>query len=210
MAMRTRKEAIVMDVDQVLLDYYARLREYVNKKYGRQIVGLPEDWDMTPWLQCKDKSEMLDIMMEFSQSFEFGTLDAFPGADVVLHELLREGYALVCLTACGSHEVTQALRKANLFHRFGDIFDEIHFVGLTEGKSEKMALIEDKYDVIAFVDDKPANIEDVFLGNGIDHCILMKAPHNRTWRQGNVLDVDYAFGWYECKQFINQYSQEEV
>lgn len=210
MAMRTRKEAIVMDVDQVLLDYYSRLREYVNKKYGRRIEGLPDNWDMTEWLQCRDKGEMLDLIVEFSQSYEFGTLDAFPGADVVLHELLREGYTLVCLTACGHYDVTKALRKANLFHRFGDIFEEIHFVGFTESKSESMTKIEDEYDVIAFVDDKPDNIEDIFLINGIDNCILMKAPHNRDWRQGNTLDVDYAFGWYECKQLINKYSQEEM
>lgn len=208
MDIRTRKEAIVMDVDQVLLDYYSRLREYVNKKYGKQIIGLPAEWHMSSWLEIEDE-DVLPLIEEFSRTFEFGTLDAFPGADVVLHELLREGYSLVGLTACGSHEVTQALRKANLFHRFGDIFEEIHFVELTEGKSEKMKLIEDKYDVIAFVDDKPANIEDVFFGNEIDHCILMKAPHNRQWRQDSDLEVDYAFGWYECKQLINKYSQEE-
>lgn len=208
MAASTRKEAIVMDVDQVLLDYYSRLREFANKTYGKNIVGLPEDWDMTPWLQCETKEEMIELMTEFSESWEFGTLDAFPGADVVLHELLREGYALICLTACGSHEVTAALRKANLFHRFGDIFEEIHFVELTEGKAEKLLAIGDKYDIIAFIDDKAENIEDAFWRADINNCILMKAPHNREWREGTALNIDHAFGWYECKRLINTYSED--
>lgn len=207
MAMHTRREAVVMDVDQVLLDYYARLREWVNKRYKKRVVGLPVEWDMTTWLQFDNKECTIAAIIEFSKSYEFGTLDAFPGADVVLHELLREGYSLIGLTACGSHPVTEALRRANLFHRFGDIFEEIHFVEMTDSKIDKMAHIQERYDVIAFIDDKPSNIEDIFFGADVDHCILMKAPHNRDWRQGNVLEIDHAFSWYECKQLINNYSQ---
>lgn len=201
-----RKKAIVTDVDQVLLDYYSRLREYVNSKYGRLIEGLPEDWDLTSWLQCADKLEMLEILTEFSTLKEFGTLDAFPGADVVLHELIREGYSIICLTACGTRDITKALREVNLFHRFGDIFEEIHFVGFDDGKVDTVRSIQERYDVVAFIDDKPQNIMDIYFELDMDNIILMKSPHNREWRQTGYKILS-AFSWYECKQIINGWTE---
>lgn len=201
-------EAIVMDVDQVLLDYASRLREFVNKRDGKFITGHSPSWDLTEWLQLDSKEEMMATLYEFSESYQFGTLDAFPGADVNLHELLREGYKLVCLTACGSSDVTMALRMVNLFHRFGDIFEEIHFVEFTDSKTEKLIDISERYDIVAFIDDKPENIQDAIYGADITNAILMKSPHNREFRKQNP-DVLTAFGWYECKQFINESSQQD-
>lgn len=197
-------EAIVMDVDQVLLDYYSRLREYVNTKYNLSIEGLPVNWGLTEWLGVTE-SEAYDLIEEFSQTFEFGTLDAFPGADVILHKLLQEGYYLICVTAAGSADITQALRRANLFHRFGDIFEEIHFTELTGSKVDALNDINSRYDVVAFVDDKPANIIDALEHTDIGNVILMKAPHNREFRkkEGNLFDQ--AFTWYDCKRLIETY-----
>lgn len=200
-----KQPAIIMDVDQVLLDHIGRLREYVNKRDGKDIKDLPCTWNLREWLQLDQDFESIDMINEFSKSYEFGTLDAFPGADVVLHSLLRKGYRLIALTACGTSEVTVALRKVNLFHRFGDIFDEIHFVELTESKTAKLLDISNRYDVKAFIDDKPENAIDALYGANIPKVILMKAPHNRTFRERNQEDIAYAYSWYECERFINEY-----
>lgn len=194
-------KAIIMDVDQVLLDYSGRLREYVNSQYGKSIRGLPDKWDLTGWLELSSQAEANQIMDDFSRSFEFGTLDAFPGADVVLHQFLREGYALICLTACGTEDITVALRRANLFHRFGDIFEEVNFVDRTDSKREVLSRICSEYDVKAFFDDKPENIMDA-IGLDINHLVLMKSPHNREFRGLNPEDIDTAFSWYDCKQIL--------
>lgn len=196
------KKAIVTDIDQVALDYASRLREYVNETYGRNIQGHSEDWNLTEWLQCSSYEETLGIISEFSQKFEFGTLDAFPGSDVVFHSLINKGYALIGLTACGTLPITVALRKANIFHRFGDIFEEIHFVEFNDSKVEKVADISTRYDIAAFIDDKPDNVMDILYGTEVDKVILMKAPHNRKFREDNVLPVHYAFSWYDCKNLI--------
>lgn len=204
------KEAIVMDVDQVLLDYASRLREYVNIRDGKHITGHSESWDLTEWLQLDSREEMMSTITEFATSYEFGTLDAFPGADVILHSLMREGYALIALTACGTSDITTALRRVNMFHRFGDIFDEIHFVEFTDSKVKKLNDISSRYDIVAFVDDKPENIQDALYGSDVEKTILMKAPHNRKFREQPTTDVDFAFGWYECKHLINGYSEDAV
>ena len=195
-------EAVVMDVDQVLLDYYARLREWVNTKYNLGMEGLPDYWDMSEWMGVS-KDEAMDLMWEFSTSYEFGTLDSFPGADVVLHSLMRDGYKLICVTACGKDAITVALRKANLFHRFGDIFTEVHFVEFTESKVDTMLDIASRYDIVAFIDDKPQNIEEVYDSGCAGKVVLMKAPHNREWRKVNNLAYT-AFSWYECRQYIKE------
>lgn len=197
--------AIVMDVDQVLLDYASRLREFVNAKHGKVIIGHSLEWDLTEWLQVEDPCETQPILEEFSRSYEFGTLDAFPGADVVLHNLLRSGYRLIALTACGTNPLTMALRKVNMFHRFGDIFEQVHFVEFTDSKSDKLLDIGKSYDIKVFIDDKPQNILDAIYDTGQVRNILMKAPHNRKFREVGHPDVDYAFSWYECEQLIKGY-----
>lgn len=199
------KKAIVMDVDQVLLDYASRLREYINVRDNKHISGHSENWNLTEWLKMDSYEDMISSITEFSTSFEFGTLDAFPGADVVLHSLVKEGYALIALTACGSDYITSALRKVNLYHRFGDIFDEIHFVEFHDSKVDKLNDIASRYDIKAFVDDKPENILDALYGAGIKKNILMKAPHNRSFRENDKSNIYHAFGWYECKNFISNY-----
>lgn len=198
----SKQPVIVMDVDQVLLDYYSRLREYVNNKFSRRVDGLPEDWSMRTWLEFDTNEEVYAIIDEFSKSYEFGTLDAFPGADVVLHDLVKNGYKLICLTACGTSDMTVNLRKVNLFHRFGDIFEEIHFVNFTDSKADTLANIKSRYKIEAFIDDKPENIDDAYFAVGIENLILMKAPHNRAFRKSTNLAIKSAFSWYECKNII--------
>lgn len=203
------EDAVVTDVDQVLLDYASRLREFVNNRDGKTILGHSHNWNLTEWLQLKDEDEMLDTLHQFAKSHQFGTLDVFPGSDTVLHSLLREGYKIICLTACGSSEITTALRMVNLINHFGDIFEEVHFVEFSDSKSDKLKDIASRYNVVAFIDDKPANLEDAISGAGIKNTILMKSPHNRDFRAENP-DVLSAFSWYECKHFINEFSKKEV
>lgn len=197
-------KAIIMDVDQVLLDYSGRLREWYNAKYGKSVEGHSKTWDLREWLGIDDDmfadARVRDIISEFATTWEFGTLDAFPGADVVLHELMRD-HKLICLTACGTDEVTQSLRKVNLFHRFGDIFEDVYFVNPTDSKTEVLKKLNMEYNVVAFIDDKPQNIIDATMDAGIKNPILMKAPHNREFRK-MASSIPAAFGWYECKTII--------
>lgn len=198
------KKAIVTDIDQVLLDYASRLREYVNKRDGKSITGHSLNWDLAEWLELGSSKEALDTIIEFSTTYEFGTLDALPGADVVLHNLVRKGYSLIGLTASGNSPMSVALRKVNLFHRFGDIFDDVLFVEHHESKVDSLTKIMESYDVRVFIDDKPANIMDTI--DYVPNVILMKSPHNREFRKESTeMDIDTAFSWYECEHLIDGY-----
>ena len=204
-------EAAVMDVDQVLLDYASGLREFVNRRDGKAIQGHSLTWDVTEWLQLASSEEAQATINEFARTYEFNPLDAMPGADKVLHSLMREGYSLIALTACGTDPVIQNLRVGNLIHRFGEIFSEIHFVEYTDSKADKLLDIAERYDIVAFIDDKPENLEDALQYTDIENCILMKAPHNRNWRNSsnNAKYVDFAFSWYDCQQLIRKYNYEQ-
>lgn len=198
------RKAIVMDVDQVLLDHTGRLREYFNQRFDKHITGQPGFWDDFNWLGVGSHPEFLDVIREFSEDYQFGTLDALPGADVVLHSLRNDDFKLVAVTACGTSELTKSLRLVNLFHRFGDIFDEVHFVEFNATKLSIFKDIQTRYEVEAFIDDKPENVQDILYGSDIPKVILMKAPHNRAFRETNTLDaIHYAYSWYDCKNLIN-------
>ena len=160
----TKKKVIVTDIDQALLDYMGRLREFVNKRDGKSIKGHSDDWDMTCWLQLDSYQDSIDTIHEFAKSFEFGTLTAFPDAGDSLITLIREGYYIICLTACGDDPITVALRKANLRLRFGDIFEGVYFVDYGESKANTLMQISEDYDIEAFIDDKPCNVfSDIFF-----------------------------------------------
>lgn len=185
----SKDKVIIADVDQVLLDFTSRMRDFVYEKHGHVVKGQSLEWDLRAWLQVDDVPELL---REFFSSYYFGTLDPMPGAKICLDRFRNMGYKIVCLTSCGTSDVTQALRLANLFNHFGDIFHEVHFVEMDESKFADLSMLNDRYDVQMFIDDKPENI-DAAVEAGISRPVLMKAPHNREERDS----YDSVYGWYE-------------
>lgn len=190
------KTAILVDIDDCTLEYSSRLREYVNDKHNKHIVGLSQEWDVQKWLDLGDE-EGLSLINEFADSWAFGTLDPMPGAVKVLNELARSGIKILAVSSCGNNDIRSKLRFANLYNVFGPIFEEITLVGLGESKEAHIQRIYENYNVLAFVDDRLSNLLHA-KKLGIP-CVLFKQPHNRADR--NIVDYD-AFCWYSVKQFL--------
>lgn len=188
-------KVIIMDVDQVLLDCISRLRDYMLEHEGKKVSSMPTAWDLSKWMDC-DSEGAMDTVRSFHSNWMFGTLDAMPGASNALNRLVRKGYGLIFVTACGDSPITTALRKVNLYSEFGDIFLEEHFVPVN---GSKLAVLQDlaaRYDVRMFVDDRPKNLEA-----GIEAGVpvaLMKAPHNRDQRDKYTC----AYSWYELLDIV--------
>ncbi|MFT5880384.1 MAG: 5'(3')-deoxyribonucleotidase [Moritella sp.] len=193
---RLSMKAIVIDIDDTVLDFGSRLREFVNHQYDKKVIGKPKEWDLCEWLGVKEGQDV-EILTEFASSWQFGALDALPGASRILTKLTQEGYDIFCITACSREPQVEALRRANMYHCFGNIFQEIFFVGFGESKDKYLKQIQQTHEIHAFVDDKFANLEDAHNA-GIDRCIMIKQPHNRNFRER----VTCAHDWYEISYII--------
>jgi len=199
----TLRKAIVVDVDDTILDFGSRVREFFNHHHGKLITGKSLDWDLCEWLDI-EKGQDREVLEAFMGSWQCGALDGLPGARRVLTKLVQQGYDIFCVTACGLDPQVHALRKANLYHVFGDIFEEIKFVGFNESKVTAIQEIAMTHTIDLFVDDKYQNISDV-MDAGYDSCILLKQPHTRPYRQEAIC----AHDWYEISAMLQDWNHTQ-
>ena len=97
----------------------------------------------------------------------------------------------------------EALRRANMYHCFGNIFQEIFFVEFGESKATYLNKIKETHEIHAFVDDKYANLVDA-ENAGIEHCIMIKQPHNKVFRD----KITCAHDWYEISYIIQTWHEK--
>jgi hypothetical protein len=194
------KPLILTDVDDCLLSWIAGFRKYCTKVLGRKIVGLPGDWDMSGWLGLKDEvtnkgeifrtatQQATQLVHDFNHGkWEFGILPPIADAQVFLPTLHRRGFEVVAITCCSHSEATITLRKANLYHVFGDIFQEVICQPLGTSKTKNLSRFKDR-NVVAWVEDKPsAALEGHSLGYP---SYLMRQDHNAQYDGKELKRVD--------------------
>jgi hypothetical protein len=142
---------LLLDVDDTILDWFQGFRVFVKHQYD---IGVPNDaaWDLTKRLGLP-MHQVADLVSEFNAGrWEFGILPPICDAEITLPKFHKAGYELIAITSCGTSEITKALRRANMFHAFGDIFQEIHFLDYHDDKGEYLKRygtdaiwVEDKY-----------------------------------------------------------------
>ncbi len=94
--------------------------------------------------------------------------------------LAKLGYSFVVITSCSADPKVVNLRRANLYNVYGDVFDEIHCVGLYKSKIE----ILQQYDPSFWIEDTPSHAIDGD-DNGYKAILL-----DYIWNQHNVDDSD--------------------
>jgi hypothetical protein len=127
-------------------------------------MGLPSSWDMSDWLgTTPEESEKL--VKDFNHNdWRFGALPPTANSQVFLPALHKRGARIAAITCCSHNESAIALRKANLFHVFGDIFETVICQPLGTSKLSNLSLFKNEK-VLAWVEDKPsAAIEGHNLG----------------------------------------------
>lgn len=161
-----RLKAIVLDVDDTLLDFTGGFRDYANEYYGFGMEGMPIKYSFEGWLPC-DMGLKRQIMARFNTSWQFGCLEPLPGAWEALIALrflnttLEEPLKLILVSKCGRDSATKALRKANLTHVFGRMFDDIILIDYEESKSHILTKLKRNYNIVLSVDDYVLNCVDM-------------------------------------------------
>lgn len=198
--MTNLRKAIVVDADDTILDFGSRVREFYNHHHGKQVIGKSLTWGLCDWLDIEEGKDR-EVLEAFMGSWQCGALDPLPGTTRVLPKLLQQGYDIFVVTACGQDPQVHALRKANLYHVFGDIFEQIMFVDFEGSKVDCLDKISETHDIHAFVDDKYQNIKEAQDAGYYEACVMIKQPHNRQYREEDVL---CAHDWYEISTMLQQ------
>lgn len=176
-----KSDTILLDVDDVLLDWFEGFSRYMAHQ-GHTYSG-ERSWEMDDNYNLS-KPLMREHIVRFNSGhWEFGTLQPLSGAKEGVIELKNHGYNLVAITACSTNPVAVALRKANLYWCFGDVFKAVHCVDLAEAKDTHLADYEPTY----WVEDKMTN---AIAGLKYGHkSILLEAPYNVNQNHPEVTKV---------------------
>ena len=133
---------IITDCDGVLLDWafafdvwmreqgYFRLPNTDHHFSQAKRYGIPEN-------------EALEKVHEFNQTGALGYIPAYKDSVEYVTRLAREGYRFDVVTMIGKDKYAHRLRKINLQHLFGDVFDEIYCAG--DFRKPKKEILQSKY-----------------------------------------------------------------
>lgn len=172
---------ILVDCDGVLLDWLSAFTRFMSAGGIEPHPGDSSMYNLGPYFGISD-DKVFDYITEFNNGhWEFGTLPALPGSVRNIRRLVNdEGYRFVAITSCSTGPQTVALRKANLYNVFGDIFDNVHCVDLGESKKTHLG----SYEKTWWIEDKPSACEE-----GLDYghkCILLDQSWNQDYEHTEI------------------------
>lgn len=198
---RGHPDALILDCDGVLLDWIEGFQDYAQNRLGRKICDNgPDHFDLHVWLGLDNVADALDMVRDFNagEGDYFGRLRPLPGAVDALTHFARSGRELHIITACSLDADVIAMRKANLREVFGDIFTDIHCVGMRDPKDPLL----EEYIAATWVEDK---LENAISGVRAGHAsYLIRSSHNIA-REAQVVmrGLRWVDGWHDIRACEN-------
>ncbi len=184
---------ILSDVDGVLLDWMDRFTGYmVSEGYSIQ-EDSHNQYDLGTVFNITEKEALEEITKFNDDEWTFGTLQACDGAEEAISILSKLGYSFVAITSCSEKSEVVNLRKANLYNVFGDVFDEVHCIGVHQDKTETL----EKYEQTFWIEDRFSHaLEGLNAGH---NAILI----DRSWNQNEDHPlITRCHSWAEIVQYI--------
>ena len=127
---------IVTDCDGVLLDWAFAFDVWMREQGYFRIPNTDHYFSQAKRYGIPE-SEALGLVHDFNQTGALGYIPAFKDSVEYVTRLAREGWRFDVVTMIGKDKYAHRLRKINLQHLFGDVFDEIYCAGdFTKPKKE--------------------------------------------------------------------------
>lgn len=193
---------ILLDCDDVLLDWIGGFRTYASARLNRAVVGDPDSWHMGEWLGTSD-AVAFELVEEFNSSPGFGNLGPVDGAVEVVRQwsiLLGplSGLRMHVVTSCSSRKEVVAMRRANLERVFGkDTFDSVHCLDLGESKAR---VLQAWPEGTIWVED---NYKNAVLGADLGHkTFVRRRPHNAEYQALHDPRLTWFETWNELEEYI--------
>lgn len=192
----TYRKVIGLDIDNVVLDYFAGVIAYAGRRGVR--IGC-EAWEVDTYSMARafpdlSDDEIMDVFRAFNGDAAFGALSPYPGAVETILSIMEDNpdVELVAITSAGTSETTRDLRVANLARL---PFSEINVIDI--GMS-KRAHLERLPPGSLYVDDLVHHVE-MAHEVGLD-AILFRQPYNGGTAWERVAD-----GWDDLGLHIREW-----
>jgi len=193
---------ILLDCDDVLLNWIGGFRQYAATRLQRTVTGDPDSWQMGAWLGTTDEVA-LELVEEFNASVHFSRLVSVDGSqDVVYQWMLDPDVRLHVITSCSSDRQTVKLRRSNIARVFGeDTFDSIHCLDLGQSK---LKILQSWKRGAVWVED---NYKNALLGAEAGHSVFIrKRPHNAEFQDLHDDRLTWFETWEQLEELIDALS----
>ena len=187
-----KQKQILLDVDGVLLNWLEGFKVYMKHQGYSWVDYETQEYDM-----CRNfnitSEEVTYHIRNFNQGhWEFGILSPIYFAQEALGLFSNP---LVAISSCSTNPITIALRKANLFHHYGDRFEAVHCVSENESKKTHLA----DYDSCIWIEDHFDNCVD-----GLEYghkCLLLTKSWNEKYFHPDIIRCN---SWWEIAKIIQE------
>jgi 5'(3')-deoxyribonucleotidase len=184
---------ILTDVDEVVLHWTDAFTDWLKTYKNIFPTKYRNDHYISKWLEIHP-DDACELVVEFNSSKHFGVLEPYDCASIYLPKLHAEGFKIVAITSCSSHNFVADMRKMNLRKYFGDIFETVHCLDFTGDKGEVLAT----YPKAFWVEDSD---HWAVVGADIGHTtFLVDHLHNKHLNDKRITRVS---NWYEIYTKIN-------
>jgi FMN phosphatase YigB (HAD superfamily) len=186
-------DSILLDCDDVLLDWIGGFRQYAATRLQHTVTGEPQSWNMGDWLGTTNEVAF-ELIEEFNASPHFGRLEAVEGSQRIIEDMhVDDDVRLHVITSCSSDAATVALRRENLELCFGkDTFDSIHCLDLGQSK---LKILQAWAPGALWIED---NYKNAMLGIEAGHTVLIrKRPHNKEFQHLHDERLTWFGQWSE-------------
>jgi FMN phosphatase YigB (HAD superfamily) len=185
-------KTILIDADSVLLRWRHGFRSYMKHK-GHEWLNIETNYDMTQHFNASSEEVYEHLNLFNNGHWRIGTLSPVAGAVEGMARLANMGYRFVVISSFSTNAQAIALRQANLYNVFGDVFDNVYCIGVGKHKRDHLS----KYESAFWIEDNYDNCVD---GLKYGHkCILLAYP----WNQHNVnSDIAVCDNWDDIVDYI--------
>lgn len=179
---------ILTDVDDVLLQYATPFTNaYELKNPNNNINTFEQGFNI-------EHDKVIQMVTEFNHSELFHNLPPVDGAIETIHQLKREGFKIIAITACGTAPDIHKARIKNMKNVFGDVFEDIQLVDMFQCKRDR--LLEFKGSGYIWIED---NIKNYYTGLECGlQSLLLKTDFNAPTIERTM------YNWNDIRNYITK------
>ena len=168
---------IITDCDGVLLDWAFAFNIWMREQGHFVLPETEHHFDLSKRYGIP-KDEAVEKVHYFNQLGVLGFIPAYKDSVEYVTRLAREGWRFDVITAIGQDKYSHELRRANLLHLFGDVFDSIQ-CNVDFTKSKKDVLMKYKEHNYVWIEDRTECAKD---GDEVGlKSYIMDHPYNKDY-----------------------------
>lgn len=203
----TKRKGIIIDYDDVLVDYCKGIVSYAISHYGLKVQHEPNSYNLHKTFGVQENL-IENILHNFNNnSYQFGlleTIDEYAKGSIWMLKNHHPEVDLFIVTKCGNSSITVALRKVNAINLFGDVFEDILFLNPNESKAAAFKKLQKTHDIVCVIDDHLDNINTA-IECGID-AIVYERNHNVQYKYDHR--YTYAQSWIDVYHELDKKLQK--